>query len=571
MKTTLLNRTISILSLAVLFCFLIAVSICVRADVGRGRRGIISTVHPLATRAGIDAFKKGGNAIDAAVAAALTLGVVDGFNSGIGGGCFILIRLADGRFVAIDGRETAPLAASRNMYVRDGKLVPELSQTGALAAGVPGALLAYENACSQFGKIPLKSHLSQAADIAGQGFEIDDAYADRLRSVAGEFGRSESSRSVFFNTDGTSKSVGEVLRQPELARTYRSIARHGTSWFYNGPFALKTADWMAANGGILTAADFALYEAKRRQPIMTTYRGFSIVGFPPPSSGGVHVAQILNILETFDLKKMGAESVDTIHVIAEAMKFAFADRAFWLGDPDFVVVPPELWSKDYASGLAKRINVKQISPVTEHGDPTTNGKNVTGRHTTHFSTADAAGNWVACTATINTTFGSKVSIPDTGVILNNEMDDFAAQPGVPNFFGLVGSDANAIAPRKRPLSSMSPTIVFKNGKPWISIGAAGGPTIISQVVLAIVNIIDFEMDIETALAKPRFHHQWNPDELRIEKRAGEVVIDGLRRRGHKVSPVESIGVAQAVLFDSEEKQFHGAHDPRISNGLAAGW
>lgn len=327
---------------------------------------------------------------------------------------------------------------------------------------------------------------------------------------------------------------------------------------------------MRDNGGLIVRSDFEKYEIKLRESIRTTYRGYEIVGFPPPSSGGVHVAQILNMLERFDLKSMGAGTADFVHVVAETMKLAFADRAYWLGDPDFAPVPRGLVSKEYAATLAKRIRLDQASEVARHALPPNPESDIFGRHTTHFSTADGDGNWVACTATINTTFGSKVVVPETGVMLNNQMDDFSAQPGVANFFGLIGAEANAVAPGKRPLSSMSPTIVLQNGRPILSVGAAGGPTIISQVVLAIVNVIDFGMDPDAALAQARFHHQWRPDELRVEKRMDQEVIRELERRGHKVLPVDSLGAAQAVGADGKARRLVGAHDPRVE-GKAAAW
>jgi gamma-glutamyltranspeptidase/glutathione hydrolase len=541
-----------------------------QAGVAQGRRGVVATVHPLASAAGMDAFKSGGNAIDAAVAAALTLGVVDGHNSGIGGGCFLLIHRANGEFIAIDGRETAPGRAARDMFIRDGKARPQLSQTGALAVGIPGALAAYDQASRNFGKLPFKDLLQRAAKIAGDGFPISRHYAQRLESTAKELRLFASTRVIFLDDKGESPKEGDLLRQTDLAKTYREIAEQGSGWFYRGRFAELTADWMAHNDGLLTVDDFRSYEVKLREPIRTTYRGYEIIGFPPPSSGGAHVAQMLNILECFDLKSMGAGSPQTIHVVTEAMKLAFADRAFWLGDPDFVKVPRGLISKEYASKLAREIRMDRTTAVVQHGAPNDADRDIFGKHTTHFATADAEGNWVACTATINTSFGSKAVVPGTGVLLNNQMDDFSAQPGVANYFGLLGAEANAVAAGKRPLSSMSPTIVLKAGKPMFSVGAAGGPTIISQVVLAIVNTIDFGMSPEAALAQPRFHQQWMPDEVVIEKRVGEGVLRELEKRGHKLKPVDSIGAAQAIGLGRNGEEFVGVHDPRVE-GNAAGW
>jgi len=547
---------------------LMGFALCSGAAPATGQRGIAATVHPEATDAAIQAIKKGGNAIDAAVAAALMLGVVDGHNSGIGGGCFMVIGLASGGVVAIDGRETAPGKATRDMFVREGK--EQMSLTGSLAVGVPGSLAAYDYAMRRYGKLSLKEHLLAAAEIAESGFVLNRTYAQRLSATASELKQFEAARAIFLKPDGAAWKEGDVLKQPDLARSYRAMAGQGRDWFYKGPFARATEEWMQRNGGILSGADFQRYEVKLREPIQTTYRGHEIVGFPPPSSGGVHVAQILNVLENFDLKAMGPSSPDFIHVVTEAMKLAFADRAYWLGDPDFAPVPRGLVSKKYAAELARKIRLDRAAQVPKHNTPEAAEKDTFGKHTTHFSTADGEGNWVACTATINTSFGSKVVIPGTGVVLNNQMDDFSIQPGVSNYFGLVGAEANAVAPNKRPLSSMSPTLVLKDGRPVLSVGAAGGPTIISQTVLAIVHRIDFGMDIDEALAQPRFHHQWKPDELKIEKRMGEEIIRQLKLREHKVLPVDSLGVAQAVAFDSKKKIFLGAHDPR-AEGKASGF
>ena len=537
-------------------------------ELARNDRGVIATGHPLASAAGVAALKQGGNAIDAAVAAALTLGVVDGHNSGIGGGCFMLIRLVDGECVAIDGRETAPAAAHRDMFVRNGKADTALSQIGALAAGTPGALAAYDEAIKRYGKLSLKAHLLAAAALAEHGFPIDETYARRSKATAEELELFESSRAVFLAGDGKPLAEGETLKQPDLAQTYRCIAEQGTAWFYGGPFAESTATWMAEHDGLLSVADFKNYRPRIRTPVRTTYREFEVIGFPPPSSGGVHVLQLLSILEQFDLRAMEHNSPDMIHTIAEAMKLAFADRAFWLGDPDFVPVPRGLISKEYAQELAGRIHPAKATAVLQHAVPLAASDDLFEKHTTHLSAADAEGNWVACTATINTAFGSKVVVPGTGVLLNNEMDDFAIQPGVPNAFNLIGGEANAVAPGKRPLSSMSPTIVLRDGQPILAVGAAGGPTIISQTLLAIINTVDFGLSVREAIASARFHHQWKPDELKIERAIAPEVRDELRKRGHILSETDSFGACQAVA--REEGAFVGAADPRNS-GTALGW
>lgn len=528
--------------------------------------GVVATVHPLASEAAMDAMKRGGNAVDAAVAAGLTLGVVDGFNSGIGGGCFLLIHLPDGEFVAIDGRETAPALATSDMYLRDGKGDTRLSQVGPLASGVPGALKAYAEANRRFGKLPLADLLLPAAKIAKEGFVVDEAYYRRASGAVAALKQFPASAAVFLVEDGGIPSPGNRLRQTDLARSYGLIASEGVDWFYQGDFAKALESWMEANGGLLRRSDLVAYEAKQREPVRSRYRGFEIVGFPPPSSGGVHVAQILNILENFDLSVFDPQGPEWIQLVVEAMKRAFADRAYWLGDPDFAEVPRGLVDRGYADRLAGQIQSGTASEVKGHQTPPDSETRLFEKHTTHFATADEAGYWVACTATVNTTYGSKVVIPGTGVVMNNEMDDFSIQPGVPNAFGLLGSAANRVEPGKRPLSSMSPTIVMRDGKPWFSVGAAGGPTIISQAVLAIIRVIDFGMAIDEALGAPRFHHQWRPDRIVIEERFPKETLTALESMGYSVSRVRSLGVSQGVSVDPG-KGFRGAADPR-ANGRA---
>lgn len=531
-------------------------------------KGAVASVHPLATGAGMNALKKGGNAVDAAIATAITLGVVDGHNSGLGGGCFILIRAADGTVTAIDGREKAPAHAFRNMFLKEKKVDDEASKTGALASGVPGALAAYDLALNKHGKLKLADLLLPAAEIAEHGFPIDEVYARKLAGVAEKLQQFDASADIFFKADGTVLKQGDILIQRDLARSLRAIAAHGTDWFYLGEYASKVGAWMQENGGVICRDDFAVYRPVLREPLRTMYRGHELLGFPPPSSGGVHVAQILNMLEGYDVATLSA--VDRTHVMAEAMKLAFADRAYWLGDPDFAPVPRGLIAKDYAKQLASHIDLQKATNVPNHGEPEHSHDDLFGKHTTHLSTADAEGNFVAMTQTINTAFGSKVIIPGTGIILNDEMDDFAVAPGVPNAFKLVGAEANAVAPGKRPLSSMSPTIVLKDGRPIMSVGAAGGPTIITQTLQALVNVIDLKMNLAEALAAPRIHHQWSPDELKIEKSFAGDVRDGLKQRGHKLDEQTKFGACQAVLFDDVSKTFSAAHDPRIP-GKADGW
>ena len=550
--------------------FALALVVCaspVRSEnTARGPHGAVASVHPLATRAGLDVLKSGGNAIDAAVAVAVTLGVVDSHNSGLGGGCFLLIRRANGEFVAIDGREMAPAAATRDMFLREGKADTRLSQTGALASGVPGSVAAYAYAVEKFGRRKFGELLAPAAKIAEDGFPIDRAYAARIQALADELRSFGEPKALLFHATGTPLVEGEILKQPDLAASYRALAGQGPDWFYRGPYARKVAEWMKAHGGLITAGDFADYHLVMREPVRGTYRGAEVVSFPPPSSGGVHVLQILNILETFDLPKL--DEPTRVHVIAEAMKLAFADRAHWLGDPDFVAVPRGLLRKDYAQSLAAQIKLDKVLAVASHGEPPDAITDIFGmKHTTHFSVADAEGNWVACTATVNTSFGSKVIVPGTGIFLNNQMDDFSTQPGVPNAFGLIGAEANGVAPGKRPLSSMSPTIVLRDGKPILAIGAAGGPTIISQTVLALIGVLDLGLPLDAALAQPRFHHQWRPDEVRIETRAAEAVLKHLSDLGHKLDVSPGIGASNGVAW--RDGSFTAASEPRVPSEAAA--
>ncbi len=543
------------------------------------KNGVVATVQPLATAAGIEAFRRGGNAVDAAIAAAVTLGVVDQHNSGLGGGCFVLIRQANGKFLAIDGRETAPAKASRNMYLREGKVQAELSQTGPLAVATPGALAAYELAQRQAGKLKLAAVIGPAAELAEHGFALDRNYARKLKSTAAKLKLFPGSAAALLKSDGSPYVAGEVLKQADLANTYRQIAARGSDWFYRGEFATRIADWMKSNAGLLTVADFAAYKPIVRQPLETTYREWQIVGFPPPSSGGVHVAQMLNMLEQFKPASLHQKADGTCeHLLAEVMKLAFADRAHWLGDSDFAKVPRGLIEKEYARALAAKIDLEQAAKVETYGRPPRAAENVftqekhnpAAKHTTHIAAADAEGNWVAITATVNTTFGSKVIVPGTGLVLNNEMDDFSISPGQPNAFGLIGAEANAVEPGKRPLSSMSPTIVLKDKQPVLAVGAAGGPTIITQVLQVLVRVLDLQQPLAAAVAAPRVHHQWRPDELRVEDSLPAETRAALRDRGHQLEVTAGIGVCQAVGADPATGQFIGVHDPRVP-GSAAGF
>ena len=549
--------------------WLLAVQLC--AEPAMAPHCMIATVNPLATDVAVQVLRDGGNAVDAAVGAALILGVVDSHNSGLGGGCLILVRRADGTFVAIDGREMAPAAATRDMYVVDGTPQPDWSKHGPLASGVPGALAAYEKVLADCGRKSLSELLLPAAEIGERGFPVSRRMANALRKTAPRLRQYAGSRAALLDSNGEPYEQGEMLRQPDLAATYRAIATGGTDWFYRGPFAQQVAQWMADNGGIITVDDFATYRPQRREPIRSRYRGRTIVGFPPPSSGGVHVAQVLNILENFDLSASYTQDPSrAMHLLAESMKLAFADRAHWLGDADFVDVPRGLVDTGYAKELAARIDPERASRVASHGHPPAWQSDHLGGHTTHIAAADAEGYWVAITATINTAFGSKVIVPGTGVVLNNEMDDFSMQPGVPNAFGLVGAENNAIEPGKRPLSSMSPTIVLdEKGQPVLTLGAAGGPRIITQVILTIVNQVDFGMPLAEAVSAPRIHHQWLPNQVSLERLCPGSLADEFARRGHQVGILKSAGRLQAI-GRIDQGQFIGVADPRI-DGKAAGF
>lgn len=566
-----MNSSLRSLQLFVLsFIFLLLLPACNNEETHTSNthkpqfNGAVATVHPLATQAGEAVLANGGNAVDAAVAAALTLGVVDGHNSGIGGGCFVVIHWADGRIEAIDGREMAPAKAHRDMYLRNGVVDTTLSTTGALAIGVPGSLAAYDYLLKAGGNMTLSELLLPAALLAEQGVPISQSYASRLARTANKIRQFPDSASILLDAAGQPYPAGYRLQQHDLADTYRKIAEQGIRYFYDGPFSNALERWMQANNGLVTAADFANYQLKKREPILTQYRDYQLVGFPPPSSGGLHVAQILQILENFDVKAL--PEADRYHLLAEAMKLAFADRAHWLGDPDFVSVPRGLVNASYAKELAQTISLEKTTTVAGPGTPPNAEFDLFGKHTTHIATADSDGNWVAITTTVNTSFGSKVIIPGTGVIMNNQMDDFSAQPGVQNAFGLVGAEANSIAPGKRPLSSMSPTIVLKDGLPVMTLGAAGGPTIITQVVQALVNVIDLGMPLHEALAAQRVHHQWKPDQLYIEPVMAQPLRAELQALGHTLVERKHFGATQIIGLTGDD-DFIAVSEPRLGKAV----
>ncbi len=556
-----ISRTTSLLIALVLLAGLSSAHLSLAlpmAATNKDGSAAVATVHGLATKAGLDAVAQGGNAIDAALAAAFTLGVVDGQNSGIGGGCFILARLADGTVLAIDGREMAPALATPDMFLKDGKAVPEWSKTGALAIGVPGSVQALYELQKRAGKLSFADTLLPAADLAEKGVAVSPVLAARLQRVSSKLAQFPASAAIFL-PDGQALKEGEILQQADLADTYRKLAKHGPAYFYTGDFARAVEAWMKKHQGRVRAKDFKAYHTVLRAPVASEFEGYELVGFPPPSSGGVHVAQILTMLDILDASRY--EDAERYHLIIEASKRAFADRAYWMGDADFVSVPKGLLDKSYLKQRSADITLNRSTEVEGHGLPPNYETYLFGKHTTHLATADKHGNWVAITTTVNTSFGSGVVIPGSGVLMNNQMDDFTAQPGVPNAFGLVGSEANAVAPGKRPLSSMSPTLVFKDGQPVLSVGAAGGPTIISQVAQTLFNYLALQLPLDEAMARVRLHHQWQPDRVFIDSYADEELRAALQEKGHTVVTWPAFGATQAISI--ENGKLNPQSEPRI--------
>jgi len=536
-----------------------------------GKRGMVVSPQSDASAAGLAMLEAGGNAVDAAVATALALGVSDPHHSGIGGGGFILIRLADGTAVAIDARETAPAAASAYMYLQPG-----------LAVATPGLLTGLAWVLEDFGTKSLPEVLEPAIRIAEEGFAVGPRHATaaNLWQQLGGAKLFPETAAIQLPPDGAPIEPGWRLIQKDLGRTLGLIAAEGPDVFYQGSLARKIVEAVQKAGGILTLEDLRSYRAKRREPIRGSYRGYEILSFPPPSSGGIALVEIANILEPFDLGARGAGSSASLHVIAEAMKLAFADRAAYLGDADFVEVPTEeLISKPYADRQRARMHstwwrrtpwnwCRGESAIRVEGP----GEPAAGGGTTHLSVTDAEGNAVAITQTINLLFGSGITVPGTGIILNNEMDDFSISPFQPNVYGLVDTrGSNAIAPGKRPLSSMTPTIVAKDGKPFMVTGSPGGPRIITTTLLSILNVVDYGMDVQEAVSAPRFHHQWIPDQLLVEPAIPVDVIEALRRRGHRVEVSKrNWSSAQAIVVDPASGRHLGGSDPR-DDGIALGY
>ncbi|MEK6308945.1 MAG: gamma-glutamyltransferase [Pantoea dispersa] len=537
----------------------------------KAQHGMVASVDAMATRVGVDILKQGGNAVDAAIAVGFALAVTHPQAGNLGGGGFMLLRTAAGRTTAIDFREMAPARASRDMFLdKQGNANSKLSLTSHLASGTPGTVAGFALAAQKYGTLPLSMLLAPAIKLARDGIIVNDALADDLATYGKEnLINHDNSRAIFYKADGQPYQKGDRLVQKNLAHSLQLIAQQGPDAFYKGKIADEIAAEMAQHGGLIGKADLAAYRAVERKPVSGSYRGYEVFSMPPPSSGGIHIVQILNILENFDLAKWGFGSADAMQVMAEAEKYAYADRSEYLGDPDFVKVPQQaLTSKAYAKTLAQQIDVNKARPSADIKP----GKLAPyeSNQTTHFSVVDKDGNAVAVTYTLNTYFGSGVVAGNSGILMNNEMDDFSAKPGTPNVYGLVGGEANAIQPAKRPLSSMSPTIVAKDGKTWLVTGSPGGSRIITTVLQIVVNSIDFGMNVAEATNAPRFHHQWLPDQLRVEKGFSPDTLRLLEAKGQHVKVLPAMGSTQSIMIGPDGMRY-GASDPRSVDDLSAGY
>lgn len=529
----------------------------------RGRQAMVASSSPEASQVGVELMRQGGNAVDAAVAVGFALAVTYPAAGNLGGGGFMLVRLKDGRATFLDFREKAPAVARPDLYLdAEGRVVPNASLVGYKAIAVPGSVAGLAEAQKRWGKKPLREVMAPAIRIAEEGFPISAGLAAALRGsrVLAQF--PESRR--IFQRDGRFYVAGETFRQPDLARTLRRIAAGGAEEFYRGAIARELTTALRKGGSLITEDDLRHYEPRLREPLTGAYRGYRILAAPPPSSGGVALVQTLNILEETPYAADGHGSATALHWLAEALRRAFADRSEFLGDPEFVTVPVHgLTSKTYAARLRATIDPAAATPSSRvrPGDPLP----YESPETTHYSIVDPEGNAVACTTTLNSSFGSGVTAEGLGFLLNNEMDDFTVAPGVPNLYGLIQGTANEIRPGKRPLSSMSPTIVTREGKLFLVLGSPGGPRIISSVLQVLLNVIDFGMNVQQAVDAPRIHHQWLPDRLYIEGRGfSPGTIDRLRAMGHDMLTLGSWGDVQAVMIDPATGDRLGAGDGRYS-------
>ena len=533
------------------------------------KNGMVASEQELATQIGVDILKAGGNAVDAAVAVGFALAVALPNAGNIGGGGFMMVHDArSGKDIALDFREVAPRGASRNMYLdAAGKVIDGKSLYTHYAVGVPGTVAGMTHALSRWGSMPLARVMAPAIALADKGYPVSVTLAKTLDQEKKNMGRWPATQAVFWK-NGTPLQTGERLVQKDLAQSLRLISQQGAKAFYQGAIAQKIVAEMAPHVNALSLQDLRDYKVAEREPIRGSYRGYQIVTMPPPSSGGAHLIQILNMMERWPMNQWGADSAQSVHYMTEAMKLAYADRSEYLGDPDFVKIPLKgLISKSYASELAASIKPQQARPAKDirPGRP----QPYESDQTTHYSVVDKAGNAVAVTYTLNTNFGSGIVAKGTGILLNNEMDDFSAKPGVANAYGLVGGDANAVQAGKRPLSSMTPTLVLKDGKPVLVTGSPGGARIITTVLQQVVNHIDFGMNPAEAAATPRFHHQWTPDELRVEKGFSPDTLALLRQWGHKVALKASMGRTQTI--EIRDGLLRGASDPRNPDGKTMGY
>jgi len=555
----------------------VLVSLC-QAQVGpqpvHAAHGMVASAESRASEVGVAILKKGGNAVDAAVAVGMALAVTYPVAGNLGGGGFMLIRMASGEAVAIDYREIAPQLASRNMYLdAQGNAIPEASLVGSRAAGVPGTVAGLALAQQKYGKLSWREVLEPARLLATNGFRLSYAQASSLRTdkLLSKF--PESRR--IFQKDGHFYAPGDLFKQPELAATLLRLQTRGPREFYEGETARQIVAEMQRSQGLISLEDLKQYKPVQRAPLVGSYRGLDIITMPPPSSGGIALIEMLNVLEHFPLRTLGYNGSKTDHLLIETMKRAFADRAVHLGDPDSVKVPVAgLISKKYAAHLAESIDLHRATPSTEIHAATP--AQLESEQTTHYSIVDSQGNAVTNTYTLNGAYGCGLTVRGAGFLLNNEMDDFAAKPGSPNGYGLVQGEANAIAPGKRPLSSMTPTIVLKNGKLYLVIGSPGGPTIITTVLQVILNVVDFDMNLREAIAAPRIHHQWLPDVVKYEAyRFPPDVRDALIGLGHKLGDTSVRGTywgdAEGIMFDPKTGLYLGASDPRSNDSSALGY
>lgn len=542
----------------------------------RAKHGMVASTNEVASRVGVEIMKRGGNAIDAAIAVGFALAVTHPAAGNLGGGGFMMIRLKDGRTTAIDYREMAPAAAHRDVYLdKNGQLIKGEggSLVGYRAAGVPGTVRGMELALKRYGsgKLTWAQLIEPARRLAANGFAVTYSLARSLRN-SNEYLSNYAETKRIYLKGGSFYNEGEIFRQPELAATFARLQRFGPNEFYEGETARLIVADMKRNNGLMTSDDLRGYVAKERTPLRGSYRGHEVISMPPPSSGGAVLIEMLNILEGFELDKLEASSSDRYHLMAEAMRRAFADRAEYMGDTDFVKVPiTGLIDKSYANTLRSTIKTDRASRSAEvhAGRPA----GYESEDTTHFTVVDAEGNAVANTYTLNDSYGSSATVKGVGILLNNEMDDFAAKPGTANMYGLIQGERNAVAPRKRPLSAMTPTFVLrKDGSLWFTIGSPGGPTIINTVLCVITNVIDFDMNIQQAIDAPRIHHQWLPDELVSEPYglSGDTK-KALSQRGHKLARLRTLGDAEGIMIEEKTGTRLGATDPRRSDGLAVGY